>query len=122
MLCEEFSFHLAQDYYWWNPSKLPTPAEWVNVRRIRVKDAINTVWWLSKTPYPKASNKRVLQPYSESMDDLLKNGYKAKNVLVDTISATNFLKIMEGQYRLILLQYQIQKVIAYTFAIAKKTI
>lgn len=78
MLCEQFSFHLAQDYYWWNPSKLPTPAEWVNVRRVRVKDAINTVWWLSKTPYPKASNKRVLQPYSNSMEELLKNGYTAK--------------------------------------------
>ena len=25
MLCEEFGFHLAQDFYWWNPSKLPTP-------------------------------------------------------------------------------------------------
>ena len=37
MLCEEFGFHLAQDFYWWNPSKLPTPAEWVNIRRIRVK-------------------------------------------------------------------------------------
>ncbi len=47
MLCEEFGFHLAQDFYWWNPSKLPTPAEWVTVRRIRVKDAINCVWWLS---------------------------------------------------------------------------
>ena len=47
MLCEEFGFHLAQEFYWWNPSKLPTPAEWVNVRRIRVKDAVNTVWWLS---------------------------------------------------------------------------
>src|SRR6266568_4751130 len=23
MLCEEFGFHLAQDFYWWNPSKLP---------------------------------------------------------------------------------------------------
>ena len=78
MLCEKFGFHLAQDYYWWNPSKLPTPAEWVNVRRVRVKDAINTVWWLSKTPYPKASNKRVLQPYSSSMEDLFKNGYTAK--------------------------------------------
>ncbi len=78
MLCEEFGFHLAQDFYWWNPSKLPTPAEWVTVRRVRVKDAVNTVWWLSKTPYPKASNKRVLQPYSESMEDLLKNGYVAK--------------------------------------------
>jgi DNA modification methylase len=78
MLCEEFGFHLAQEFYWWNPSKLPTPAEWVNVRRIRVKDAINTVWWLSKTPWPRASNRRVLQPYSDSMRHLLTNGYKAK--------------------------------------------
>ena len=78
MLCDEFGFHLAQEYYWWNPSKLPTPAEWVNVRRIRVKDAINTVWWLSKTPYPRASNRRVLQPYSDSMKTLLANGYTAK--------------------------------------------
>lgn len=78
MLCDEFGFHLAQDFYWWNPSKLPTPAEWVNVRRIRVKDAINTVWWLSKTPWPKASNRRVLQPYSSSMRELLQKGYKAK--------------------------------------------
>ena len=78
MLCEEVGFHLAQDFYWWNPSKLPTPAEWVTVRRIRVKDAINTVWWLSKTPWPKASNRRVLQPYSQSMEELLAKGYKAK--------------------------------------------
>lgn len=78
MLCEECGFHLAQDFYWWNPSKLPTPAEWVTVRRIRVKDAINTVWWLSKTPWPKASNRRVLQPYSPSMETLLANGYRAK--------------------------------------------
>ena len=78
MLCEEYGFHLAQDFYWWQPSKLPTPAEWVTVRRIRVKDAINTVWWLSPSPWPKASNRRVLQPYSDSMRHLLKNGYKAK--------------------------------------------
>lgn len=78
MLCEEYGFHLAQEFYWWNPSKLPTPAEWVNVRRIRVKDAVNTVWWLSKTPWPRASNRRVLQPYSDSMKHLLANGYKAK--------------------------------------------
>ncbi|MDE0387338.1 MAG: site-specific DNA-methyltransferase [Rhodospirillales bacterium] len=77
-LCEEFAFHLAQDFYWWNPSKLPTPAEWVTVRRIRVKDAINTVWWLSKSPWPKASNRRVLQPYSPSMQELLTKGYRAK--------------------------------------------
>ena len=78
MLCEEYDFHLAQEFYWWNPSKLPTPAEWVNVRRIRVKDGINTVWWLSKTPWPRASNRRVLQPYSDSMKTLLSSGYKPK--------------------------------------------
>jgi site-specific DNA-methyltransferase (cytosine-N4-specific) len=78
MLCRELGFHLAQEFFWWNPSKLPTPAEWVTVRRIRAKDAVDYVWWFSPTPWPKASNRRVLQPYSESMHDLLKNGYKAK--------------------------------------------
>ena len=78
MLCKEFGFHLAQEFFWWNPSKLPTPAEWVNIRRIRVKDAIDCIWWLSPTPWPKASNRRVLVPYSDSMKGLLKNGYNAK--------------------------------------------
>lgn len=77
-LCRDYGFHLCQEHYWWNPAKLPTPAEWVNVRRIRVKDAVNCVWWLSKTPWPKASNKRILAPYSNSMKSLLKNGYKPK--------------------------------------------
>ena len=77
MLCDRYGFHLAQEFYWWNPSKLPTPAEWVNVRRIRVKDAVNSVYWLSPTPWPKATNRRVLQPYSQSMRSLLRNGYRA---------------------------------------------
>jgi len=71
-------FYLAQELYWYNPAKLPTPAEWVTVRRERVKDAVNTVWWLSKEPHPKANNRRVLKPYSQAMKNLLKNGYKAK--------------------------------------------
>jgi len=78
MLCREVGFHLAQECFWWNPAKLPTPAEWVTVRRVRVKDAIDCVWWLSPTPWPKASNRRVLAPYSDSMRGLLKNGYRAK--------------------------------------------
>ena len=78
MLCVEYGFHLCQEHYWWNPSKLPTPAEWVNVRRVRVKDAINCIWWLSPSPWPKASNRRILAPYSASMRHLLRNGYKAK--------------------------------------------
>ncbi|HEV3436445.1 MAG TPA: site-specific DNA-methyltransferase [Gemmata sp.] len=71
-------FRLAQDFYWYNPSRLPSPAEWVTVRRVRVKDAVNMVWWFSKTNDPKADNRKVLQPYSDSMKSLLKNGYKAK--------------------------------------------
>lgn len=78
MLCEEFGFHLAQELYWWNPSKLPSPAEWVTVRRIRVKDAVNPVWWLSPSPWPRACNRRVLQPYSPSMKELLAKGYAPK--------------------------------------------
>lgn len=77
-LCREHGFHLCQEHYWWNPAKLPTPAEWVNIRRIRVKDAINCVWWLSKSPWPRSSNKRILSPYSDAMKSLLKNGYTPK--------------------------------------------
>ena len=77
MLVEEIGLHLAQELFWWNPAKLPTPAEWVTVRRVRVKDAVNIVWWLSKTPWPKADNRRVLQPYSEAMESLLRMGYRS---------------------------------------------
>jgi DNA modification methylase len=69
-------FHLAQEFYWYNPSKLPTPAEWVTIRRTRVKDAVNTLWWLSKTTEPNADNRRVLRPYSRSMHRLLRDGYE----------------------------------------------
>src|SRR5467141_663273 len=71
-------FHLAQEFYWYNPSKLPTPAEWVTIRRIRVKDAVNMCWWFSKTELPKADNRKVLRPYSKSMEHLIRRGYKAR--------------------------------------------
>ncbi|MCG8318639.1 MAG: site-specific DNA-methyltransferase [Cytophagales bacterium] len=77
-LCREQYFFLAQEFYHYNPSRLPTPAEWVTVRRIRVKDSVNVVWWLSKSEFPKAMNRNVLKPYSDSMKSLIKNGYKAK--------------------------------------------
>jgi DNA modification methylase len=69
-------FHLAQEFYWYNPSKMPTPAEWVTIRRTRVKDAVNPIWWLSKTDSPNADNRRVLRPYSRSMRRLLRDGYQ----------------------------------------------
>lgn len=68
-------FHLAQEFYWYNPAKMPTPAQWVTIDRIRVKDSVNPIWWLSRSTRPKASNRRVLKPYSKSMDLMLKNGY-----------------------------------------------
>lgn len=71
-------FNLAQELYWYNPAKLPTPAEWVTVRRERVKDAVNTVWWLSPSPHPKANNRRVLKPYSQAQEKLMRDGYKPK--------------------------------------------
>ena len=76
-------WHLAQELYWYNPAKLPTPAEWVTIRRIRVKDAVNTVWWLRPTDYKdekggKVSNRKVLKPYSDSQKNLMENGYEAK--------------------------------------------
>lgn len=69
--CDELGYNLAQDFFWYNPSTLPAPIEWVNKRKIRVKDTVNTVWWFSKEDFPKADNQRVLVPYSDRMEKLL---------------------------------------------------
>jgi len=72
-LCDELGFFLAEDFYWFNPSKLPSPIEWVNKRKLRAKDAVNTVWWFSKTEWPKADVSRVLAPYSDRMKKLMED-------------------------------------------------
>jgi site-specific DNA-methyltransferase (cytosine-N4-specific) len=69
-LCDEVGYRLAEEFFWHNPAKLPSPIEWVNKRKIRVKDSVDTVWWLSKDDYPKADITRVLVPYSERMQKL----------------------------------------------------
>jgi len=68
------NFSLCQQFVAYNKAKLPGPAQWVNVERIRVKDSFSNIWWMAKTLYPKADNRKVLVPYSESMKNLLKNG------------------------------------------------
>ena len=70
-LCDECGLHLAEGFFWHNPAKLPSPIEWVNKRKIRAKDSVNTVWWLSKTENPKANVSKVLAPYSQRMKKLL---------------------------------------------------
>jgi site-specific DNA-methyltransferase (cytosine-N4-specific) len=71
--CDDLGFFLAEEFFWYNPSKLPSPIEWVNKRKIRVKDAVNTVWWFSKTEWPKVNMKNILTPYSDRMKKLLEN-------------------------------------------------
>ncbi len=75
-LCEELDFRLAEEFFWFNPAKLPSPIEWVNKKKIRAKDSVNTVWWLSKSDYPKADVRRVLVPYSDRMKKLHRNPEK----------------------------------------------
>ena len=65
--------YLCQQFVGHNPARLPGPAQWVTIKRVRVKDAFTNIWWLSATANPKANNRRVLRPYSESMQRLLKN-------------------------------------------------
>ena len=66
--------NLCQEFVWYNPARLPSPAQWVNVERIRVKDAFTRVWWMSPTDRPKADNRRVIREYSSSMKKLIETG------------------------------------------------
>lgn len=72
----ELGYHLAEEFFWHNPSKLPSPIEWVNKRKIRAKDTVNTLWWFSKTEWPKADVTQVLTEYSGRMKKLLENSAK----------------------------------------------
>lgn len=71
--CDTLDYRLAEEFFWYNPAKLPSPIEWVNKRKIRVKDAVNPVWWFSKDDYPKADITKVLRPYSKRMRKLLQD-------------------------------------------------
>ena len=70
---EGAGLHLCQEFIWHNPARLPSPAQWVNIERIRVKDSFTKLWWLSSTNRPKANNREVLVEYSDSMKDLLRD-------------------------------------------------
>lgn len=71
---EEGGLNLCQEFVWYNPARLPSPAQWVNVERSRVKDAFTRIWWMSPTDRPKADNRRILREYSPSMKKLIKRG------------------------------------------------
>ena len=66
--------YLCQEFIYYNPARLPGPIEWVNKKRIRVKDSFTQIWWLSKTPEPYADNNNVKETYSKQMKKLLASG------------------------------------------------
>ncbi len=72
---EKGGLYLCQEFINYNPSALPAPIEWVNKRRVRVKDSFTRIWWLAKCPNPKADNRKVLTEYSEQMKKLIKRKF-----------------------------------------------
>ena len=91
-------FILCQQFVWYNPARLPSPAQWVNIERIRVKDSYTHLWWMALTDRPHADNRQVLNPYSESMEKLLKRQkYNiGKRPSEHNIGKTSFLKNNAG--------------------------
>lgn len=74
--CDDLGYFLAEEFFWHNPSKLPSPIEWVNKRKIRAKDTVNTIWWFAKTEWPQADAREVLTEYSARMKQLLRDSAK----------------------------------------------
>lgn len=68
---ERGSLNLCQQFICHNPARLPSPAQWVNIKRVRVKDSYTHVWWMAPTDNPEADNRRVLVGYSQAMKELL---------------------------------------------------
>lgn len=88
------NLRLIQEFICYNPSKLPSPAQWVTVNRIRTVDSYTHIWWIAKSDFPKANNQKVLRPYSKSMKQLLKRkSYNAgKRPSEHIVSEGSFLK------------------------------
>lgn len=72
-LVEECGYSLIQNFFWKNPNKIPA-GDWVTVRRQRVTNAIEHLFWLSPSALPKVRQKSVLTPYSERMKDIIAKG------------------------------------------------
>lgn len=94
---EEGKLYLCQEFIHYNPSALPAPIEWVNRKRVRVKDAFTRIWWMSKTPYPKADNRQVLVQYSKQMQKLIdKQSYNAGRRPSEHVIGTNSFNVDNG--------------------------
>jgi len=95
---EEAGLRLCQQFVCYNPSRLPSPAQWVTVDRVRATDSFTHIWWMSTTDFPKADNRCVLRPYSPGMKKLLHRGSynNGKRPSEHTISKNGFLTRHKG--------------------------
>lgn len=73
-MVDELGLTLCQTLYWHNPAKLPSPAEWVCLRRERLVPDVEPVLWFAKHPHPHADSTTVLRPYGRSMQRRLARG------------------------------------------------
>lgn len=88
----ECGLSLCQEFIYYNPARLPSPIQYVNIDRTRVKDSFTRVWWFSRSATPKANNRNVLKQYSKQMKKLLETGqYNAgERPSEHSISETSF--------------------------------
>lgn len=89
---------LCQEFICYNPARLPSPAQWVTINRIRAIDSFTHVWWMSNSDRPKADNRKIIRPYSKSMVKLLKTQKfnPGKRPSQHSISEKGFLKNNKG--------------------------
>lgn len=92
------NLNIAQQFIAYNKARLPSPAQWVNVERIRVKDSYTNVWWMAPSERPKADNTKVLKEYSAAMLHLLESGKysSGKRPSEHNIGKESFLKNNKG--------------------------
>ncbi len=105
------NLRLCQEFICYNPARLPSPAQWVTVNRIRTIDSFTHVWWMAKTDFPKADNRNILRPYSKSMERLLKKRkYNAGRRPSDhNVSDEGFLKRHKGSIMPNVLEFETMK-------------
>tara|TARA_R110001583_G_scaffold190021_1_gene353904 strand:+ start:13137 stop:14318 length:1182 start_codon:yes stop_codon:yes gene_type:complete len=65
-LIDDLDYRLVDRHFWHNPCKPPTPVKWVAVEKVRVKNSVEHLLWLSKTDHFKANNDNVRIPESPS--------------------------------------------------------
>lgn len=95
---EKADLRLCQEFICYNPARLPSPAQWVTINRIRAIDSFTHVWWMSNSDTPKADNRKTLRPYSQRMKKLLETQKynSGKRPSQHTISKQSFLTDNNG--------------------------